>query len=109
MTPICAPDSQGALLFYGTEASVRHLQDLFANSRSTVRLDRDALDIARLVYPGLDPDASLRSLDEIAAAIGAEAGRSASGAEFVQIANRRLFEELGFQGNEREYYDVRNS
>ena len=70
-----------------------------------VELDAAALELASFEYPGLDPGPSLRILDQIATRVGA----GADGATFVRKANAVLFDEMGFRGNEAEYYDPRNS
>jgi regulator of sirC expression with transglutaminase-like and TPR domain len=74
-----------------------------------VQLDAAALELATFEYPGLHPTPSLRELDRIAADIGGRAGAGADGAAFVREANAVLFDEMGFRGNEAEYYDPRNS
>ncbi len=48
-------------------------------------------------------------LDRIASGIGARLPSSASGREFVRVANEYLFGDLGFRGNEIDYNDPRNS
>jgi regulator of sirC expression with transglutaminase-like and TPR domain len=89
--------------------TLRDLTELLTNDRATITLDRASLDIARLEYPGLDPEPSIRRLDEIASEIEALSGPGANGRAFIEAANRRLFLDLGLRGNERDYYDVRNS
>lgn len=88
---------------------MRDLTDLLTNPRSTVTLDRAALDIAQLEYPNLDPKPWIQRLDAIAAEIEQRTGPSATGPEFIDRTNTVLFGQLGLLGNEREYYDVRNS
>lgn len=88
---------------------MRHLTDLLRGDRPAVTLDRAALDIARLEYPDLNPEPWVERLDAIAAEIGRRIGPAAPGEEFVDLANLYLFGELGLRGNERHYYDPRNS
>ena len=71
-----------------------------------------ALLIARLEYPKLDASTYLDQLD----AMGAAAHRrlrhvlhATSPLEPIRALNAYLFEEEGFEGNEREYDDPRNS
>jgi len=79
-----------------------------------------ALMIARIEYPGLDPNRYVAQLDFI----GDEACRRLSAAELpadtphnvdidryakVKALNTYLFDELGFVGNEADYSDPRNS
>lgn len=64
-------------------------------------LDVGALAIAAGAHPDLDPDRWLRELDRLAAAV--PAGEGLAGILAL------LFEEEGFTGNTRDYYDPRNS
>ncbi len=88
---------------------MRDLTDLLTKHRSAVTLDRAALDIARLEYPDLDPELWIQVLDSLAEEIGVLAGSAASGPAFIETANHVLFGRFGLRGNERDYYDVRNS
>ena len=68
-----------------------------------------ALLIAQEEYPGLDITGYLARLDELAA--GAQAGVCTRRTPAEQVAglNRFLFTECGFKGNNKSYYDPRNS
>lgn len=72
-------------------------------------LDAAALEMAAIERPGLDPAAHLATLDGIAAELATRLGATADGQKFVRTANQYLFEELGFRGNDSDYYDPRNS
>ena len=72
-------------------------------------LDAAALEMASIERPGLDPAPYLQTLDQLASEIATRLGRGQDGPKFVRVANQYLFEELGFSGNEVEYYDPRNS
>ena len=74
-----------------------------------ITLDSAALDIAALERPDLDPAPYHEILDRMAAELATRLADGAGGSRFVQLANRYLFEELGFRGNHAEYYDPRNS
>jgi regulator of sirC expression with transglutaminase-like and TPR domain len=88
---------------------VRDLIDLLTTPRSTVTLDRAALDIARVEYPDLDPVPWLGLLDSIAAEVALATRASGGGQQFVEGANQVLFGKWALRGDERDYYDVRNS
>jgi regulator of sirC expression with transglutaminase-like and TPR domain len=85
---------------------MRALQDLLANE-SEWPLDLAATLIARIEFPELEIEPVLAQFDEMARVIAAR--NPVSGEEFVASMNRYLFEELGFQGNDFDYYDPRNS
>src|SRR6266852_5868087 len=77
--------------------------------REPIDLARAALAIAREEYPHLDEERYLRALDEHALQVmrGLPAGALAE--RRVGRLNAVLFHELGFAGNQAEYYDPRNS
>ncbi|MBX9604023.1 MAG: transglutaminase-like domain-containing protein [Bryobacteraceae bacterium] len=74
-----------------------------------VRLDAAALDLAAIEYPGLDPAPFLEILDSMGRELAARIHDLSDGLEFVEKTNAYLYQELGFQGNTEDYYDVRNS
>jgi regulator of sirC expression with transglutaminase-like and TPR domain len=94
------------MLFYGT---VKRLLDLLSGRNQDVNLDQAALELAEVEFPGLAIAPFLGLLDSHAAELSERLTGSISGADFVSTANRYLFEELGFRGNTRDYYDPRNS
>jgi regulator of sirC expression with transglutaminase-like and TPR domain len=73
------------------------------------RLDVAALEIASIEAPDLDPQPYLAMLDRMASGIASSLSSGAAGREFVPAANRYLFDELGFRGNQVDYNDPRNS
>jgi regulator of sirC expression with transglutaminase-like and TPR domain len=94
------------MLFYGT---VKRLLDLLAGRNQDVNLDQAALELAEVEFPGLAIDPFLGLLDSHAAELSERLTGAASGEDFVAATNHYLFEELGFHGNTRDYYDARNS
>ncbi len=76
--------------------------------RPRIPLDEAALAIAAEEYPDLDPGRTLAGLDAIAARVGAEVGDLRPAHRVLQ-AMRKVLRDEGFQGNEKEYYDPRNS
>jgi len=71
-------------------------------------LDAAALEMASIEFPSLIPGPYLERLDEMGRELGDETD-GMSGPEFLAQANTYLFSEIGFRGNERNYYDPRNS
>ena len=88
---------------------VERLLDALRDERSRVPLDVAALELAAIEFPGLDLDASLFRLDNLAEQIQSRLTSNASALDFIQAANELLFEILQFRGNEEAYYDPRNS
>lgn len=85
------------------------LEALLAQEDLTVALDLAALDIARIESPKLDPRPSFELLDSYANELATLTKSCASGEERVRLANGYLFEQLGFHGNETDYYSPNNS
>ena len=76
---------------------------------SAIDLAEAALLIAEDAYPGLDIEAYLLQLDELAAPVVERIGPDSSLLEIVEALNGHLFGELGFRGDAQDYYDPRNS
>jgi regulator of sirC expression with transglutaminase-like and TPR domain len=85
----------------------RQLSDLVAGREEEIDLARASLLVACEEYPGLDVNGYLERIDAMAAALRGRLEHSPATA--VAALNRVLFEEEGFRGNVREYYDPRNS
>jgi regulator of sirC expression with transglutaminase-like and TPR domain len=83
------------------------LATLAADPAAPLDLAEVALELAREEYPSLDVEATLAEL----AALAREVRPRLRGglAARVQALGRYLFHDLGFHGNERDYYDPRNS
>ncbi len=73
------------------------------------RLDRAALDLARIQFPDLDHAPILSEFNEIAANLGDRLRNFNDGREFVEKAQSYLFGELGFHANETNFFDPLNS
>ncbi len=74
--------------------------DLVGGPTTGLALDEAALLIAAHAYPGLDVDAELTRLDQLAATCPAPT---------LDALVAHLFADLGYQGNRCAYYDPRNS
>ena len=86
-----------------------YLRQLLANEGGAGRLDRAALDLVTLEEPDFDPAPCLDRLNELASSLGDRLRNFNDGRDFVEKARAYLFEELGFHGNQTEYFDPRNS
>jgi regulator of sirC expression with transglutaminase-like and TPR domain len=76
--------------------------------RPRIPLDEAALAIAAEEYPDLDPGLTLARLDALAVRVGEEVGDLRPPLKVLQ-AMRTVLRAEGYQGNEKEYYDPRNS
>ncbi|MGH9559756.1 MAG: SirB1 family protein [Bryobacteraceae bacterium] len=73
------------------------------------RLDRAALDLARIQFPDLEAEPFLDRLNELASQLGDRLRNFNDGRDFVETAQRFLFKEMGFHGNEDDYFDPLNA
>jgi len=78
-------------------------------TQEPIDLARAALAVAREEYPELDEGRYLRLLDTLADGVQAGLPSGASVERRVGRMNAYLFHELGFCGNQADYYDPRNS
>jgi regulator of sirC expression with transglutaminase-like and TPR domain len=88
---------------------VKRLLDALRHDRSEVTLDVAALEIGVIEFPDLDLDAALFRLQNLADQIHSQLSGKASGLDFIRATNELLFDVLQFRGNEKDYYDPRNS
>jgi regulator of sirC expression with transglutaminase-like and TPR domain len=65
--------------------------------------------LARDAYAGIDVARLLRRFDELAAPLAKGDVRAASPRDQAAAVSAYLYEQLGFRGNEQDYYDPRNS
>jgi len=91
------------------DRETQSLLDLLGRRSTSMDLDRAALEIARIEYPGLDSRPYVQQLDDYASAIADRARDLSDGRNFIETANAWLFGEQGFQGNQDDYYNPENS
>jgi regulator of sirC expression with transglutaminase-like and TPR domain len=88
---------------------VHDLRLLLTGRSNSVHLDVAALQLATIEYPGLDIELFVQMLDSYAVEMASLLPEEANGEDFVVALNDYLFDELGFEGNEADYYNPRNS
>ena len=88
---------------------MQELRELLLGGPGDPGLDLAALQIATIEYPELDPGSFLELLDSYARELSERISPDSDGEEFIHTTNEFLFEELGFQGNQNEYYHPANS
>jgi regulator of sirC expression with transglutaminase-like and TPR domain len=89
------------------DPALRVFSDLVRVPDPQIDLDRAALEIARVEHPDLVPKQHLERLDELARASGTAAITDRLGA--LHRLREFLFDDQGFAGNNKDYYDPRNS
>lgn len=88
---------------------MHYLRQLLEDESRPGRLDRAALDLATIHFPGLNPEPVLDQLNELASRLGDRLRNFNDGRDFVETAQRFLFGELGFHGNQEDFFDPLNS
>ncbi|MBI3680161.1 MAG: hypothetical protein HY235_07160, partial [Acidobacteria bacterium] len=85
------------------------LLDLLAKHNEDVPMDVAALELARIEFPDLEIDPWIALLDSYASELGERVSSNDDGPTYILTANRYLFDELGFRGNDGDYYSPMNS
>jgi regulator of sirC expression with transglutaminase-like and TPR domain len=88
---------------------VLHLRQLLEDETRPGRLDLAALDLATIHFPDLKAEPFLDQLNQLASRLGDRLRNFNDGRDFVETAQRFLFTELGFHGNQQDFFDPRNS
>jgi regulator of sirC expression with transglutaminase-like and TPR domain len=88
---------------------VNYLRQLLEEDPPNGRLDRAALELATLGTPDLEPEPFLDQLNEMASHLADRMRNFNDGRDFVETAQRYLFGELGFHGNQEDFFDPGNS
>ena len=87
----------------------RSIRALALQTDDAIELAPTALLIASTAYPDLDIARELRFLDSLASAASRRFGPERSPMSDVNTLSDFLFDEIGFVGDEKNYYDPRNS
>lgn len=74
-----------------------------------INLAKAALYLAQSEYPELEPHPYLQVLDSIALAVKKRLQRNSYPLKIIKTINEYLFDDLGYRGNQSNYYDPRNS
>jgi regulator of sirC expression with transglutaminase-like and TPR domain len=90
-------------------AELHAFATVLAEKDDRIDLARACLMIAEDAYPGLSVDRYLGEIERMAIRLRGRLPASGDAEERVVALNQFLFEEVGFVGNTREYYDPRNS
>ncbi len=74
-----------------------------------IDLARAALYIAQEEYPELEPEIYIKTLDAMAEELSRQLPTNRYPLLMIQKINQYIYEELGFNGNNNDYYDTQNS
>jgi regulator of sirC expression with transglutaminase-like and TPR domain len=90
-------------------AALEPFAEMVAREDARIDLARACLMIAEDAYPGLDIERYLGDIERLAIRLRASLPQDCGAEERVIALNQLLFDELGYAGNTRDYYDPRNS
>jgi regulator of sirC expression with transglutaminase-like and TPR domain len=90
-------------------AAIQRWERMAAAPPQDVSLAEGALLIAAAEYDDLDVDGYLKRVDDMGAILRRRLRSDISTTDALIALNHYVFEELGFSGNVRDYYDPRNS
>ena len=85
------------------------LRILKGDETPSVRLDRAVLELAATQTPGLVIEPFLDQLNDMASRLGDRLRNFNDGRDFVEQAQLYLFQDLGFHGNDEDFFDPQNS
>jgi regulator of sirC expression with transglutaminase-like and TPR domain len=90
-------------------SAAERLRQILSGPEQQIDLGRAALALARLEHPALDEDGYVGRLRQFADQLRPKLPEKLASGDVVGAVSQHLFEELGFCGNEGDYYDLRNS
>lgn len=88
---------------------MRELEDLLVNRDENVPLDAALLQLASVEHPNIDVTYFVEVLDSHARELDEIAGTGLDGEDWIAATNEYLYDNLGFCGNQSDYYSPRNS
>ena len=88
---------------------LEEFSELLSRDENKLELARACLQIAEDAYPGLDVPGYVGEIERFAKRLRARLTPETSTEDRVIALNEFLFDDLGFRGNAKDYYDPRNS
>ncbi|HKG21941.1 MAG TPA: tetratricopeptide repeat protein [Blastocatellia bacterium] len=92
-----------------TEITRSRFREIVSGEDDEINLAEAALLIAAEEYPRLDVALYLEKLDRFGDLARERSGEARDVYDMINAINNTLFEDLGFRGNRKNYYDPRNS
>ena len=89
--------------------TAHYFRDLIYRDPNTIGLARAALEIAKIQYPTLDAEPYLLHLKNMAHEISKRLKAISKSTDIVDAISNYLFLEIGYTGNDKDYYNIQNS
>jgi regulator of sirC expression with transglutaminase-like and TPR domain len=97
------------VLHFDRQAADDHFLAFCLRHGEEFDLEQGALMLAQTRYPSLNPEAYQALLDTYARELRERVDFGSKPQEILAVINHYLFEDLGYTGNEQNYYDPENS
>jgi regulator of sirC expression with transglutaminase-like and TPR domain len=107
--PVLRRRAQGIVLHFGRDSADDEFLGFCVSGGQNCDLERGAWLFARTRYPQINREGYQALLDLYAAEVGDRMVGRPRASEVLAVLNGYLFEELGYVGNEEDYYDPENS
>ena len=107
--PILRRRAQEIVLSFDRQAADNEFLGFCLKNGENFDLEEGAWTLAQTQYPDINVDGYRALLDSFAADIREELPSDANPEDRLGVVNRYLFEDLGFAGNEEQYYNPENS
>ena len=101
--------SLGKLIMNDVQSILKQFANLAETPDEDIDVARAAFLIAATEYPDLDIDGQVLLLDSLAAGASRRLGGGQDNLFFLNTLAEYLFDEVGFRGNQEDYYDPDNS
>lgn len=88
---------------------MKRLLEILSQGNEDIPLDVAALELASIEFPDLDVAPWISLLDSYASELAERVSADDDGPAYIRACNEYLFEELGFRGNDGDYYSPLNS
>jgi regulator of sirC expression with transglutaminase-like and TPR domain len=107
--PILRRRAQEIILSFDRQAADNEFLGFCLKNGENFDLEEGAWTLTRTQYPDINVEGYRALLDSFAADIRENVPSDANPEDLLGVVNRYLFEELGFAGNEEQYYNPENS
>jgi len=107
--PVLRRRSQEIVRYFARQSADNHFLGFCLKNGEELDIEEAALQLAATEFPDISFDGYRALLDEHANSLRPRLTGHTSAQWILNVMNKRLFEELGFSGNEEEYYDPDNS
>jgi regulator of sirC expression with transglutaminase-like and TPR domain len=107
--PVLRRRSRDIVRYFARQAADNRFLGFCLKNGEEPDIEEAALQLAATEFPDISFDGYRALLDDHADSLRPRLAGHSSAQWILHVLNKRLFEELGFEGNEQDYYDPNNS